>query len=109
MDYLIGHFVGDILFQNRWLSYVKKRTLLGLLLHCLIVSASIALCAWRWDLSMGLTFLSHLLIDGLGLGKRWWPYLTRQGLPGSDEVPASIGLWDDQILHLVALWLIFSL
>lgn len=109
MDYLVGHFVGDILFQNRRLAHEKARSLYWLLIHCLIVTLCVGLFAWRWDLSLALVFLSHLAIDGLGIGKDWWPRLMRQGVEGSDEIPAALKMCDDQIIHLVALWLIYSL
>jgi len=109
MDYLLGHFVGDILFQNRRLAYLKARTIRWLVVHCLIVTVCVGLFTWRWDLVLCLVFLSHLAIDGLGIGKDWWPRLMRQGTPGSDEVPMWLQLLDDQLFHLVTLWLIYLL
>lgn len=109
MDYLVGHFVGDILFQNRRLAYLKARSVLWLAIHCLIVTVCVGAFTWRWDLSLIPVFLFHLAIDGLELGKSVWPSLMRQGVPGTDEVPMWLELFDDQVLHLVTLWLIYSL
>ena len=68
MDYLIGHLIGDFLFQNDWQAMNKKSfTLKGwiaCLVHCILYTLAVTACTgwWRWDL-IGLVFLSHFPID----------------------------------------------
>lgn len=104
---IVGHFVGDILLQNRWLARVKRDKFWGLVLHCLIVTVSICAFAGWWDWRGWWAFFAHLLIDGLGLGKEIWPRLLRQGNPDDDApVPMWLRLLDDQVLHVVSLVMI---
>jgi hypothetical protein len=68
MDYIIGHLVGDYLFQNDWMAMNKKANSLkgwaACLVHCLLYTCAVCSCTgwWRWDL-ICLVFLSHFPID----------------------------------------------
>ena len=104
MNILAGHMLGDWLLQNRWLA-VAKAKLWGLLLHCAIVTVSVAVFTGWWDFRAVLVFVSHFAIDRSG--KDWWPRLLRQGTPDGDT-PMWLGLVVDQALHIVTLALIAS-
>ena len=106
MNELAGHVLGDWLLQNRHLARAKRHPL-GLFLHSAIYALSVALFT-RWSLNrILLVFNSHVLIDGLSLGKTIWPNLLDQGDPDSNApAPNWLRLMMDQALHIVALALI---
>jgi hypothetical protein len=106
VNLLAGHLVGDFLFQNRWLAGLKRRSLLGLVLHATIYTLSVCAFAGWWDVRFWLLWLSHAVIDWRGLGKRW-PDLVGQGDPDTGEpAPVWLRLVADQAWHVVALALI---
>ena len=107
MNALAGHMLGDWLLQNRWLARMKRAHWWGMVLHCAIVTVAVAAFTGWWDIRGALVFVSHFLVDWLGLGKDWWPRLLDQGNPDNSEpAPAWLGLMMDQALHIVSLALI---
>jgi hypothetical protein len=63
---LVGHFVGDYIFQTSWMQR-KTKEFLPLLVHSVVYTSAVALLAllagglsW-WGI--GLIFLSHLVLD----------------------------------------------
>ena len=107
MNYLMGHLLGDILLQNKWLARKKIETYYGIILHSGIVSCSIWLFT-KWNFSqILLVFVTHFLIDKFSIGKKIYPDLIGQGNPYTNEkAPEWLRLLDDQILHLLCYWLI---
>lgn len=71
---LLGHLVGDYLFQNKWMAMNKSASHFKCLVHSAIYT--LAVCAitlpviqdWRWGL---IVFVSHYPIDRWGLADRW--------------------------------------
>ena len=101
MEWLAGHMLGDFLLQNKWLGEKKLETQWGLFLHVVIVTVCVCLFTGWLDFRGILVFLSHGIIDGSRIGKRW-PEIFKQGKPYSDEPPAMwLGLVMDQALHIV--------
>ena len=103
MDYFIGHLIGDFMLQNRWLARVKKNPW-GVALHAVIASTPAILLS-GWGIIQGFAAMaSHLLIDGLAIGKRW-PDFAKQGNPNNDDPPPDwLRLIMDQCMHLVCLY-----
>ncbi len=107
MSILIGHLIGDILLQNKWLGRMKMTTWWGMMLHCFIASLAVVACCGWWDWRAALVFSSHWAIDTFAIGKRFWPDFIRQGNPKTGEAaPEWLRLMDDQSLHLVCYWII---
>jgi len=107
MRLLAAHAMGDFMFQNRWLARIKTQGLWGVMLHCAIYSATV--CVWMdwWDWRGVAVFVTHALIDGLGLGKKVWPDLIDQGSPtDTSPAPMWLRLIMDQSLHFIALALL---
>lgn len=64
---LIGHLVGDYLFQTRWMAEKKEQELLPLIIHSALYTIIVTLLALlKGGLSIwgiGLIFVSHLILD----------------------------------------------
>ena len=104
----VGHLVGDFLFQNDWMARRKGVNPLPgsrmvwwvLVLHGVIAGGMAAIFAgwgdWRGLASIG----AHIFIDATRIGKRWPKWVNQSA--------DWLGLIDDQVLHVVSLWLISS-
>ena len=78
---ILGHFVGDYIFQPVWMALGKsERTLRGFficLVHCLIYAGAVVLLTatvtnpWVWAVA----FLSHFWIDRESLGQKWLDFI----------------------------------
>lgn len=99
MNFIVAHLVGDYLFQNRWMALNKKLNINICALHALIYALSIAvICGW-YDWKGIVVFVTHLIIDYLGIGAMW-----RQFFSHDTELPWTI--LSDNTMHLVILWLL---
>jgi hypothetical protein len=68
---LLGHMLGDYVFQNQWMALSKNRNTFRCALHCVVYAACVCmLTSWNpwW---FGLVFASHFPIDRWSLGERW--------------------------------------
>lgn len=108
---LVGHMVGDWMFQNHWMAVEKNRgpASFALCLHCLIYTGAVVLAlasvgaidgATVW-VAVGVVFLSHWLIDGFQLAV-WWGKLIRQ----TDNPLVKMSV--DQTFHLLVLFALGS-
>ena len=64
---LVGHVVGDYLFQIRWMAENKSRKFLPLLVHSAVYTVIVALFALltgglTWQ-GIALIFIAHLILD----------------------------------------------
>ncbi|AXH99994.1 DUF3307 domain-containing protein [Sporosarcina sp. PTS2304] len=104
---LLGHLVGDFLFQSSWMAMNKAKQWIPLLIHCIIYTAtvSIAILIGGFSLSpfaVGILFFSHVILD-----KRvfvvWWAKTFM-------SVTQPTGNWliivADQVFHLLILGII---
>jgi Protein of unknown function (DUF3307) len=105
---LLGHLVGDWMFQNDWMARGKQRRLFTkeILVHCLVYTAVVAATLWiatlRYALSppyitvLAIIFISHWLIDAGNLAGHWVRWLRQSRLP-------FIRIMVDQTMHIVVL------
>ncbi|MGI6490940.1 MAG: DUF3307 domain-containing protein [Pelotomaculum sp.] len=98
---LLGHLVGDFLFQNRWMAEGKANRWLPLLVHSLVYTATVTVCAlaaggltWRGIL---IIFLAHLVLDRR-VFVNWWA----KNITQSQDVPWLV-IMIDQSWHIVIL------
>lgn len=67
MDWLVGHLIGDYIFQNDWMAINKKDRWFPALVHCAVYTACVYLLVGLfagWPLwTIPIIFLSHLAID----------------------------------------------
>lgn len=108
---LVGHLIGDWVFQNDWMARHKQNGLFNraILIHCAIYTAVIQLVYFLWASPpqnlrafLGITafvYLSHWLIDATGLARRWMRFFGQ-----TDVLFMRIAV--DQILHVIALVLL---
>ena len=111
---VVAHFVGDWMFQTNWMAANKRGRPFSAecVLHCLVYTAVVG--AGLWLASLGgitdLTFLSatgavfflfltHWLIDGFNLPRRWSELVNRT----DKEFVLTVV---DQTMHLVTLALL---
>lgn len=67
-DMVLGHLIGDYIFQNDWMAEGKKKHK-GLgwvtcLVHCVLYTLAVCVIMWNFELRwVAIVFLSHFLID----------------------------------------------
>lgn len=103
MDYLVGHMVGDFLFQTHWMAINKKRQHLHCFIHVSLYCLSIWLfTGWPWWAVL-LTFWCHFIQDRTQL-VAWLMDHT-----GKADFRKQLAPWAeivvDNTLHLVQLYL----
>lgn len=108
---LVGHLIGDWILQNDWMARHKLNGLFNraLLLHCAIYTAALlpgyfvsADSPPTLPASLGfalLVYISHWLIDALGLARRWTRFFRQTDAPFMRIVV-------DQSMHVVVLALL---
>ncbi|RLT45190.1 MAG: DUF3307 domain-containing protein [Chloroflexi bacterium] len=108
---LVGHLIGDWVFQNDWMARHKQDGLFNraILIHCAIYTAVLLLIYFlpaaqpqslRVFLRVAIfVYLSHWLIDATGLARRWMRFFKQ-----TDALFMRIAV--DQILHVIALALL---
>ncbi len=109
--FLVGHLIGDWVFQNDWMAQHKQNGLFNraILVHCAVYTAVLMLVfCFPTALSQRLPallpfalliYLSHWLIDAFGLAARWMKFFRQ-----TDALFMRIAV--DQILHVVVLALL---
>lgn len=107
---LIGHFVGDYLFQTGWMAANKMKRWDALLVHSAVYTIAIYLFSlFSFKLTIGsvlFVFISHVVLDQ-GSIVRWWTKHI-QAPPLSERKWLTI--MADQSFHLIvlgiAVWLV---
>lgn len=123
-ELLLGHLVGDYLFQTKWMAINKhKYNLTGWLaatVHCIIYTLSVCLIMWNFQpIWMLAVFLSHFPIDKFSLGEIYLKYVKNNSLRDyidyrwakhnrEDIVKGSfntiIYVVTDNTMHLLIMW-----
>lgn len=108
---LVGHLIGDWVFQNDWMARHKQNGFLNraILVHCAVYTAVLWLVYFLPTASprpsptsllfAALVYLSHWLIDAAGLASRWIRFFRQTDAPFMRIVV-------DQILHVLVLALL---
>lgn len=102
---LVGHMVGDYLFQNHWMAVHKSalgwRGTWPCFVHCTLYSLAVAFCVgaggWTPDnpnlpafwMILGIAFVTHYPIDRLGLAGTWMRTLRQTQLDDVAEVDST--------------------
>lgn len=105
---LLGHLVGDWMFQNDWMARGKQRRLFTkeILVHCLVYTAVLAVSFWVGERGevpilpyvtmLVIIFLSHWLIDAGNLAGHWVRWWRQSRL-------IFVRIMVDQTMHVVVL------
>jgi len=111
---VIGHFVGDWMFQNDWMARNKRGRWWAAecIVHCLVYTVAVVLAAHLGSGGalplplLGMIFVtvlvSHWLIDGLNLAELWGRVVNQTE---TDYVRIVV----DQTMHLLVLGIVTSL
>ena len=135
---LVGHLIGDYLFQNDKMAINKsKPSFTGHLwccLHCTIYAICVGICVWLggWrsngDLGAYITafmiaWVTHYPIDRWGFGWKWMKFFRMSAFKDSDGTYsgtldvvinkrqyfiAPVYIAVDNTLHLVLMWILLS-
>jgi len=105
---VIGHFVGDWMLQNDWMARHKRGRWWSApcIVHCLVYSIVIVQAAWigsrgalpavQLGAFFALIFVTHWLIDGFDLARRWGNAINQTQ---NDSVRIVV----DQTMHMIVL------
>lgn len=105
---LLGHLIGDWMFQNDWMARGKQRRLFTkeILVHCLVYTAVLGFTLWlatRADTNqppyltmLAIIFFSHWLIDANNLAGYWVRWWRQSRL-------LFVRIMVDQTMHLIVL------
>jgi len=103
---LLGHLIGDFLFQNQWMAQNKTGLAIPRLVHCLVytvlVYAFSYLAGGIGPIGAGVILLSHFLIDRRSFVLWWAKCVTRSDITWLFVVY-------DQVFHLLILAAVVSL
>ena len=122
-ELLLGHLVGDYLFQTKWMAENKGdydlNGWLAAFVHCIIYTLAVCLLMWNFDLIwIVVVFLSHFPIDKFSLGEKYmhyvkgyglWDYINTSGwIARKDVVKGSfttlVYTVTDNTMHLLLMW-----
>lgn len=139
---LMGHFLGDFFLQSDWMALNKKikkknleGTLIPLMVHCLIYTATIYLCIiyfllpleWFFHpLTFIVIFASHVILDGTYIIDHWfylmkgrsWRLAEEKGLITNEYNPLSsiyfsytalVQVAADNAAHFIMMFVYFAL
>lgn len=100
---LIGHFVGDFLFQTDWMAKYKARRLLPLLVHSSVYTLVIVLFAQLEgglsNLGILVIFIGHLILDRGTFVKFWVIHIQTATKPNQRW----LSIITDQTFHIILL------
>lgn len=101
---IIGHLVGDFIFQNDWMAANKKRSSFACAVHC--AAWTIAVCFLsRWTDPVVITwlFLTHFAIDRTMFVRNWMIFNNQEAFTKEPLAPWSI-IVVDQVFHILTLF-----
>ncbi len=105
---LLGHLVGDWMFQNDWMARGKQRQFFNrqIFVHCLVYTAVVSLTLWiathdqtlspPYLTVIAIIFFSHWLIDAGNLADLWMRW-------GRQSRKLFVRIMVDQTMHMVVL------
>lgn len=108
-ELLLGHLVGDYLWQNDWQAQNKTKQSFPCLVHCILYTLAIWMFSYAWITGVGLliVFSTHYLMDRYRLAVH---YMDLAGQKGFKEhlAPWSVIIVDNTI-HLLTLWAVYQI
>lgn len=111
---LIGHLIGDWMFQNDWMARDKRGRWWSsqCVTHCLVYTVAVVLVAWLGSglqataPQLGFAFfvilITHWLIDGFNLAEHWGNLINQ-------TQSSFVRIVVDQTMHLIVLGALASL
>ena len=106
---VVGHMVGDYLFQTDYLALNKKRSSTICAIHCLVWTTCVMSFAFWWSLQAFLfLFLTHFIQDRTHIVSWWMSKMGQNQFKKPPFTPWSI-IVVDNTLHLVQIWVAWNL
>jgi hypothetical protein len=100
---LLGHLIGDYLFQTNWMAMRKEKEWLPLLSHCFVYTLIVGIIGYSTHqltlYGILFIFVTHIVIDRRSFIRFW--VRTIQGAKGGAE--GWLSIVTDQIFHLIIL------
>jgi len=103
MALLLGHLVGDYIFQTDWMATRKKQQSLPCLLHCLLYALAVWLFTGWPAWALGVVVASHFVVDRTGLVLAFMRVTDHGRFAAPPLGPWSVILTDN-IFHLLVLY-----
>lgn len=101
---IVGHLVGDFLFQCDWVARLKKVDSRVCLVHCLMWTVMVCEYSGWWDVGTFVWLLAtHFVIDRTEFVKWWMRWVGQKDFMQPPFAPWSIVVID-QIFHILTLW-----
>jgi len=103
---ILGHLVGDYLFQNDWLAINKKTNSWVCLLHCLIWTICVCLFAQigSW-VAFVVLLVSHFLQDRTSIVSFYMKTVGQKQFLTGPCAPWSV-IVVDNVFHLLVIWFV---
>jgi len=121
---VLGHVLGDYLFQNSKMAITKSQKgfpgHLWCTIHCLIYSTCICLFLWKASpLIFVIAFLSHWPIDRTSFALKWMAFYgqtnwkkvyeeKKEHWEANLAFGALVYIIIDNSMHIIIMWLVFS-
>ena len=100
MNFILGHMLGDYLFQNPWMAFNKTKRNFPCIVHCLIYTLCILLVT-RWlNWKLLIVFITHFIMDRFRLATYW------RKIMGDKEPQLPYIILSDNTIHLLTLWIL---
>ena len=107
-DALVGHLVGDFLFQNDWQALNKKKSTYHCLVHVTIWTFSVMLFTGWWSIPVFLwLFATHFAIDRTQFISKWMEFMGQKSF--RDNLAPWSSIVVDQVFHILTLWIVYIL
>jgi hypothetical protein len=103
---IIGHLVGDYLFQTDWMAENKKHNTLACVIHCAVWAACVVLLAgWGWIPFMFL-FVTHFIQDRTYIVRGWMHLVGQDHFATGPYAPWSMVIVDNtfHLLEILIVW-----
>lgn len=100
---LIGHLIGDFLFQTSWMASNKSENWIALLSHVTIYTTVIVLVSWQFGglsiLGITIIFIGHVVLDRQKFVTFWVSKIQK----ADEKNTRWLSIMTDQIFHVVLL------
>ena len=100
MNLIVGHMIGDYLFQNSWMALKKTSKTFPCVIHCTIYTLCILITSGWLDWRLLIVFGTHFIMDRFRLAKYWRRFMGDK----KEELPYII--LSDNTIHLLTLWVL---
>lgn len=101
---LIGHLIGDYLFQTKWMATRKAKEWFPLLVHCMIYTVTVIAIVFIGYGMLPLVAIALILVSHIILDQRtfvsWW---VKHIMKTEGKEASWLFIIADQIFHLIIL------